>query len=78
MIVRLRVVVHGDPEILVRILSEPPGDDRPTAAELFSVDDLSGAYLAALDVLRPPRTGGMMRSLFSARPGEATSALHDQ
>lgn len=78
LIVRLRVVVHGDPEMLVRVLSESPGEGRSTAVELFRVGDLAGAYLAALDVLRPPRTGNMMRSLFPARPGEATSALHDQ
>jgi hypothetical protein len=78
LIVRLRVVVHGDPEMLVRILSEPPGDGRPSAVELFTAGDLAAAYLAALDVIRPPRTGGMMRSLFPGRPGEATSALHDQ
>ena len=76
LISRLRVVVHGDQETLVRILSEPPGDGRPTAAELFTAGDLAAAYLAALDVFRPPHTGGMMHSLFPARPGEATSALH--
>jgi len=78
LIVRLRVVVHGDLELLVRVLSEPPGDGRRSAVELFSAGDLAAAYLAALDVIRPPRTDGMMRSLFPARPGEATSALHDQ
>ncbi len=76
LIMRLRVVVHGDLEMLVRVLSEPPGDGRPTAVELFSAGDLAAAYLAALDVIRPPRTDGMMRSLFPAQPGEATSALH--
>jgi hypothetical protein len=78
LIVRLRVVVHGDPDMLVRVLSEPPGDGRPPATELFTAGDLAGAYLAALDVLHPPRTGNMMRSVFPAQPGKATSALHDQ
>jgi hypothetical protein len=78
LITRLRVVVHGDPKMLVRVLTEPPGDGRPSAVELFSGGDLAGAYVAALDVFRPPRTGGMMHSLFPAPPGKATSALHDQ
>jgi hypothetical protein len=78
LIVRLRVVVHGDPEMLVRVLSEPPGNGHPTAAELFTAGDLAGAYVAALDVFRPPRTGNMMRSLFPAQPGKATSALHSE
>lgn len=78
LIVRLLVVAHGDLEMLVRVLSEPPGDDRPPATELFTAGDLAGAYVAALDVLRPPRTGNMMRSVFPAQPGKATSAFHDQ
>lgn len=78
LISRLRVVVHGDPKMLVRVLSEPPGDGRPTAVQLFSAGDLAGAYVTALDVFRPPRTDGMMRSSFPAAPGKATSALHDQ
>ncbi len=77
LIARLRVVVHGDPQLLVRMLNEPPDDGRPTAVEMFGSGDVAGAYLAALDVLRPPHSGGMMRSLFPARPGEATTALHD-
>lgn len=75
---RLAVVVQGDRAVLNRVLSEPPGGDRAAAVEVFGSGDLVGAYLAALDVLRPPRSGGMMGSLFPARAGEATVALHDQ
>jgi hypothetical protein len=71
-------VVHDDPKMLVRVLSEPPGDDRPTAAGLFTAGDLPGASVAALDVFRPPRSGGVMHSVFPAQPGKTTSALHDQ
>jgi hypothetical protein len=77
-IMRLLVVARSDLDVLVRALHESPGDGRPSAVELLGSGDLTAAYTAALDVLRPPRSTAMMRSVFPARPGEATTPLSDQ
>lgn len=74
---RLWTVAGEDSPTLDRLLTEAPGTDRRPAIELFRSGDVAGSYLAALDVLRPPQADGMMRSLFPARPGQATAPLHE-
>lgn len=75
---RLWTVVGGDRIELTRVLSEPPVGNRPSALEMLEADDVPGSYLAALDVLAPPRTGGMMRGRFPRRAGEAWVPLHEE
>lgn len=74
---RLWPVVGGDSAALDRALTETPGQAGSSATERLRAGDSAGAYLAALDVLQPPRTGGMMIGRFPARPGEATTAIHE-
>ncbi|MHB8312457.1 MAG: hypothetical protein ACYDD0_04045 [Candidatus Dormibacteria bacterium] len=75
---RLWTVVDGDRIELTRALSGHPGGNRPSALEMLEADDVPGSYLAALDVLAPPRTNGMMRGRFPRRPGEASVPLHEE
>jgi hypothetical protein len=75
---RLQIVVGGDSAELTRALKDRPAPGRRSAAEELAAGEPADAYLAALDVLSPPRTTGMMRSRFPARPGEASSALNNE
>jgi transcriptional regulator with XRE-family HTH domain len=74
---RLWTVVGGDRATLDRALTETPGQTGSSATERLRAGDSAGAYLAALDVLQPPRAGGMMTGRYPARPGEATTAIYE-
>jgi hypothetical protein len=74
---RLNLVVADDVVELNRLLSVAPDDRRANALEHIRSGDLTGAWLAATDVATPRRRTGMMRSRFPARPGQATTALHE-
>jgi hypothetical protein len=74
---RLRVVVDGDRAELTRAV-RTASDGRPSALAILEEGELPGAYLAALDVLRPPRTVGMMQGRYPRRPGDAACALNDE
>ena len=74
---RLRVVVAGDRAELTRVLTEEPSRGGPSALTVLGSGEVPAAYLSALDVLRPPRVGAMMRGRFPSRPGEASVALDD-
>ncbi|MGH8827625.1 MAG: helix-turn-helix domain-containing protein, partial [Jiangellaceae bacterium] len=60
-----------------RLLTTPPADDRASALDLLESRQPAEAYLAALDVLRPRRQTAMMRGMWPARAGEATTALSE-
>lgn len=75
---RLYMVVGEDPNELDRVMRAQPSPDRASPFALLGSGDPADAYLAALDVITPPRTGGMMRGRYPARPGEATVALDDE
>lgn len=75
---RLARVADGEvASVDAALRSIPPGQTRSAVDHLRS-GDLGRAYTTALDVLEPPRRGGMMRSVWPARPGEATAALDDE
>ena len=73
---RLQVVSHGDKAEIGRAL-RTPGSIGVTALDTLRSTGVAGAYIQALDVIRPPRSGGMMKSRFPRRPGEGSSALSD-
>lgn len=74
---RLWIVVDGDRTELTRALSEQPTSGRSSSLAVLGSGQLADAYLAALDVLTPPRVDGMMRGRFASRPGEASVPLDD-
>jgi transcriptional regulator with XRE-family HTH domain len=76
LIERVYVLVERDPERTAAILATAPDTGRRSAAdELRETGDPGRAYLAALDVIRPRRTG----LLVGDRPRREgpTTALHD-
>ena len=75
---RLWIVVNGDRAELTRALREQPSSERASALTVLRSGEVSGAYLAALDVLTPPRVDAMMRGRFPRRPGQASVPLHDE
>ncbi len=74
---RLYKVVEEDVGELDRSLTQRPTPNRPSALMLLASGHPSDAYLAALDVITPLRTSGMMRGRYPAQPGQATVALDD-
>lgn len=76
-VMRVHAIAGDDQEETVRLLTTArPGAEQ--AVDLLRSRDPAGAYLAAVDAARPPRSGGPMTGLFPARAGEATAALEDQ
>jgi len=76
LIERVFVLVNRDPERTATILATAPGPGRHSAVEeLRETGDPGRAYLAALDAIRPRRTG----LLVGDRPrwDGPTTALHD-
>jgi hypothetical protein len=73
---RLRILSQGDRAEITRALRTPSMNGR-SALDALEAGNIPGAYLQALDVLRPPRSSGMMQSRFPRRPGEASTALSD-
>jgi hypothetical protein len=71
---RINILCGRDIEATDRILASPGTDDRPSPLDLLSRNEASAAYLAALDRLRPMRTG-LMTGSRPAVPGEATEDL---
>jgi hypothetical protein len=71
---RVLVLADRDPERAGMVLgSAPPG--RRSAAEELRAGDPGRAYLAAIDVLRPPRQGLVVGG--RPRRSGATTALHE-
>lgn len=77
LVIRLNKLVGEDSGELDRAMTQRPSPDRPSALMLVGSGRPADAYLAALDVITPPRASGMMRGRYPARPGEATVALDD-
>lgn len=73
---RLFVVAGKDVIELNRLLGTS-SEGEPTALDRLGDWDLTGAWLAAIDVASPRRRSGMMRGRFAARVGEATTSLHE-
>lgn len=76
-VTRVHTIAGDDPEETVRLLTAAPAGAVP-AVDLLRRRDPAAAYLAAVDVARPPRSGRLMTGLFPVRGGEATAALEDQ
>ncbi|MHB8618237.1 MAG: hypothetical protein ACYDAG_01490 [Chloroflexota bacterium] len=77
LLTRLHLLAGDDPVEINRALRDRPAGQHQSALEALAGGDLPGAYLCALDVLSPPRTAGMMRGRFPARPGAGTTSLTD-
>lgn len=71
---RVFVLAGRDAGEVDRLLSTTPPLGR-SAVDLLAVGDFAGAFLAALDVLRPRRTTSTMRGRWASRPGTATHSL---
>lgn len=76
-VTRVHAIAGHDPEETVRLLTTAPVGAVP-AVDLLRSRNPASAYLAVVDVARPPRSGGLMTGLFPVRGGEATAALEDQ
>lgn len=74
---RIHLLAGRDADETNRLLSTG-ADGGPSAFDLLSESRASDAYLAALDVLRPRRTSGMMSGIWPAAPGRATSVVGDE
>jgi hypothetical protein len=65
----------GDPAAVRVALTTRPLDQSHTACELLIQGDPGRAYIAALDVLRPPTNAGYMRSEWTQPVSDATVEL---
>ncbi len=74
---RLVVVAEHDRVELNRILRMTPSENEPTALDYVVAGDVTGAWLAAIDVINPRRADAMMRGHFPAQPGTATTAIDE-
>jgi len=74
---RIHVLAGRERDETDRLLSTQP-DGRPSAFDLLSESKAADAYLAALDVIRPRRTSGMMSGMWPATPGRADSVAADE
>lgn len=74
---RVSIVVDGEAASLNNALTTVPVGQNDSALDHLRSGDVGRAYATALDVLTPPREMGMMRSVWPAKPGEATAALDD-
>jgi transcriptional regulator with XRE-family HTH domain len=74
---RLNMIAADDVVELNRLLGTAPDEREASALDHILGGDLTGAWLAAADVVSPRRTTGMMRGRFPTRPGQATAALHE-
>lgn len=71
---RVHLIADGDVSRTRHLLTTSSESDE-IAMELLSDRRPAEAYLAALDALRPRRSGLMMQSVWPARAGEATVDL---
>jgi hypothetical protein len=77
-VARIHALAGGSAAITARALSElPPGSDR-RPLDYLRVGDVRQAYLAALDIVRPPRAGGLLSADWPVRAGEASVELLDE
>lgn len=73
---RVFILAKESPQETNRILSTTTRNDRLSAADLLQNGDPTGAYLAALQVLRPQtERSGMVIGLWPSQPGGATASL---
>lgn len=72
---RVFVLADRDPRRTADALSESPGNGL-SARTLLARGEPAKAYVAALDVIRPP-TQGLLVGSHPAEPGMATAPLHD-
>lgn len=72
---RIFVLADRDPGRTANALDTAPGGGR-SARTLMEHEDPAKAYVAALDILRPPAEGLLVGSR-PAEPGRATAPLHD-
>lgn len=78
LVARIHALTGGSAAVTARALSElPPGSDR-RPLDYLRVGDLGQAYLTALDIVRPPRTGGLLSADWPVRAGEASVELLDE
>jgi hypothetical protein len=76
-VTRIAPLAKAGPLDVDRALTTAPGTGRVSALANLEANDPASAYLAALDVLRPPRTDGKIRSRFPRAMGNDTAALTD-
>jgi hypothetical protein len=74
---RIFLVANRDASEVDRLLVTPSAAG-PTAADLLADRRPAEAYLAALEVNRPRRTGPMMRGIWPTQAGRATVDLADE
>jgi hypothetical protein len=72
---RIFVLADYDAARTANALDAAPGHG-PSARTIMEHGDPAKAYVAALDVLRPP-TEGLLVGSHPAEPGRATAPLHD-
>ena len=65
----------GDPTAVRAALTTRPLNESHTACQLLILGDPGRAYIAALDVLRPPTNAGFMRSEWTQPVSESTVEL---
>lgn len=76
-VTRIAPLARGGPVDVERALITDPAPGRVCALANLEENDLPGAYLAALDVLRPPRSIGKMQRRVTRTAGNDTAALTD-
>jgi hypothetical protein len=72
---RIFILAGRDPRRTAHLIDAAPGDGL-SAGALLARGEPAKAYVAALDVLRPP-TEGLLVGSRPAEAGTATAALHD-
>jgi len=74
---RVRVLAGADRPMLGGLLKTASPDAAASPYALLQRRDFAGAYLAALDVLRPVRPTGLLVGNRPAPAGRSVSSLHD-
>lgn len=74
---RIHDLLGHDATSTDRILRTRPEPNSMSPIDYLSIGNPTRAYLAAVDVIRPPRATGLMRGDWPTRPGEAASPLHE-
>ena len=75
MVERVHLTAGGDAAQTDYAFSAVPATARVSAFDLLQANDIAAAYLTAINVLNPPRTGRMMTGIWPAQAGEATGEL---
>jgi hypothetical protein len=76
-VTRLAPLADQRQDAIVEALTSHPSGSTASAIDLVGSGKMAAAYLAAMEVLRPRRTSGMMQGSSPARPGQASVSLTD-